>query len=183
MCDILVLIGADGIVRSTIRSAGPSLGYQFGEKVGSSIYDLVHPEDRARTARVLTEVGARDGLSRPLEVRLLSSDGSWRRYEFADNLINDPKICGILVAARDVTARRLAEQSLVSQARILELIARRTSLAKVLIALAEEVQAELPNTLCSVLLLEGTGRSRVLRYAAAPTLQPCMAITSRPAER
>ncbi len=171
MCDILVVIGADGMVRSTSRSAGPSLGYQFGEKIGSSVYDLVHPEDRARTASVLTEVGAQAGLSRPLEVRLLSSDGSWRRYEFvANNLINDPKICGILVAARDVTARRLAEQSLVSQARILELIARRTSLAKVLIALAEEVQAELPDTLCSVLLLEGTGRSRVLRYAAAPSL-------------
>ena len=69
-----------------------------------------------------------------------------------------------------MTTQQLAERALVSQARILELIARGTALTEVLNALAEEVEAQLPDTVCSVLLIEGSGDGRVLRYMAAPSM-------------
>ena len=59
MSNLLVLIRPDGTLISTTPAAGPSLGYAPGEKVGTSIYDLIHAEDRdAIAARI---AGSRPG--------------------------------------------------------------------------------------------------------------------------
>lgn len=171
MSDLLVLIGPDGVIKSASPSAAPSLGYEYGEKLGSSIYQLIHPDDVERVADRFAQIAARPGLSPALDVRLRAADGSWRRYEIiANNLVAEPALGGIVVAARDVTARYLAERALESQARILELITKGASLSEVLGAVAEEVEAQVPDTLCSVLLVEDVGDGRVLRHVAAPSM-------------
>ena len=171
MSDILVLIGADGTVRDASPSAGPSLGYRTGSKKGTNVYDLVHPDDRGRIATSFQEVLSRPGLSPAMDVRLQSADQTWRRYEIiANNLLGDPSVDGIVVTARDVTARHLAERALASQARILELIAQGTSLTKVLGALAEEVEHNLVNTRCSILLVEPEANGHKLTLSAAPSM-------------
>ncbi|HEV7208120.1 MAG TPA: EAL domain-containing protein [Mycobacteriales bacterium] len=171
MSDLLVVIAAD----SAIVYAGPSaalvLGYRPGEKLGGILLDLVHPEDRAGVADHLAAVFARPGLSPAVELRLQAADGSWRRYEaITNNLLEDPTVGGVVVTARDVTERHRAEHALLSQARILEQIARGTSITEVLIALASEVEAQLPGIACSVLLVDGPPEGRVLRHLAAPSM-------------
>lgn len=169
MSDVLVLIGPDGVIKSASPSAAPSLGYEYGTKLGSSIYSLIHPDDVERVSDRFTQIAARPGLSPPLDVRLRAADGSWRRYEIiANNLLAEPTLGGIVVAARDVTARYLAEQELASQARVLELITKGAEVTEVLSAVAEEVESQVADTLCSVLLVDGVGEARVLRHVAAP---------------
>ena len=171
MSDLLVLIGEDGTVRDASPSAGPSLGYEAGSKKGTNVFDLVHPDDRSRIASRLGHIMTVPGLSPPMDVRLLSADGTWRRYEIiANNLLNDPSVDGVVVTARDVTARHFAERALASQARILELIAQGTSLTKVLGVLAEEVENNLEGTRCSILLVEPGGSGPKLMLSAAPSM-------------
>ncbi|GAC1544624.1 MAG: hypothetical protein NVS3B12_33400 [Acidimicrobiales bacterium] len=171
MSDLLVLIGADGTVRDASPSAGPSLGYEAGSKKGTNVYELIHPDDKSRIAARLRDVLAQPGLSPPMDVRLLSADRTWRRYEIiANNLLDDPSVEGIVVAARDVTARHVAERALASQARILELIAQGTSLTKVLGALAEEVENNASDIRCSILLVEPSANGPTLRLSAAPSM-------------
>jgi PAS domain S-box-containing protein len=68
----------------------------------------------------------------------------------------------------DITGRKRVEQRERMRADILEKMAGGAALSDVLDKLARAVEAETPDTLCSILLLDATGRH--LLYGAAPSL-------------
>ena len=70
-------------------------------------------------------------------------------------------------AVSAANARRRTEDALLWHNRILELIARGTPLEETLADVVQMVEAQLPGSLCSVLLLDQTG---CLRVGAAPSL-------------
>ena len=107
--DLLYTMSEDGTLRFISESVERLLGYSSADLADTDLYQLVHPEDQA----VLRESGGGVGagmLSKPVEHRMLHSDGSWRLMEATSvNMLDDPEVAAWVVNARDVTARKEAE--------------------------------------------------------------------------
>jgi PAS domain S-box-containing protein len=107
--DLLYTMSEDGRLRFISESVQRLLGYSSADLVDTDLYLLVHPEDQA----VLRESGGGVGAgtsSKPVEHRMLHSDGSWRLMEATSvNMLDDPEVAAWVVNARDVTARKEAE--------------------------------------------------------------------------
>ncbi len=87
-----------------------SLGYPKGFDPPGGVFELVHPEDRAAAEAAFVDVvgGSREP-SEWIEIRLRASDGTYRPFEcVAKNLI-ETDIGGVVITARDITARKRAE--------------------------------------------------------------------------
>ncbi|MBM3674293.1 MAG: EAL domain-containing protein [Actinobacteria bacterium] len=113
LSDAITILGADGMVLYASPSATDMLGYGSGVEVGSDPLAFVHPDDREMVAEVLAQAFTEPGVQGPITLRVLASDGSWRYLEaLGNNLLADPIIAGLLVSARDVTRRVVAEEAL-----------------------------------------------------------------------
>ena len=123
--DFVTVLEADGSWRSSGASAARVLGYEPGFDPEGGVFSLIHPDDLPRAldgfARVLE---GEDFVDAPLELRVRDVAGAWRRLELvAANLVDDPVVRGVVVNARDVTARREAEERLAaSEARYRDLV-------------------------------------------------------------
>jgi PAS domain S-box-containing protein len=120
--DVTAILDADLRVQYVSPSVTRILGYVADELTGSASLDFVHPED----ALVLEDLFARElddpGLMETDQFRARHKDGSWRLMDaVALNLLEDPAVRGIVVTARDVTARRALEERL-KQAERLEAV-------------------------------------------------------------
>jgi len=109
--DMVSVVGADGTLR--FHYPPTVLGYAEGENFGRAVFDFVHPDDRDAAVARFAAALAEPGLSDPFECRVLRADGEWRWMELrATNLIDDPTVQGLVLNARDVSERKVAEQSL-----------------------------------------------------------------------
>jgi diguanylate cyclase (GGDEF)-like protein/PAS domain S-box-containing protein len=171
MSDLLVVVDARGALTYASPSASRLLGYAERRPLGESVLDLVHPDDRALARRALEQCLQRPGPGEPVRVRLLTGSGASIPFEaLPSNLLHEPSVGGVVIAARDITERERHEQSLQAQTRVLELIASGASVEDVLLALATWVEQALDGIRCSVLLLQD-GRARgTLRDAASPSM-------------
>lgn len=111
--DAIALLHPDG----TIIYSGPStariLGYEVGENVGRSAFDLVHPDDRDTARQRFGQLLTAPVVTVPLAYRLLHRDGTWRNMEgIAQNLVHEPGIQALVITYRDVTERMRWEQTL-----------------------------------------------------------------------
>ncbi len=102
------------------------LGLAPEEIVGSSFEELVHAEDLdAAMAAFQRAFSNPKGIER-VELRLKRIDGAWREVEvIGRNYVDDPYVQGIVVNARDVSARNEAARRLVD-AQKLEAIGKLT---------------------------------------------------------
>jgi len=109
--DVIHVINADGTTRYITPSVKHLLGWDPAEMVGTSALELIHPDDlETAVAQVRGSVDA-PGSGRPLTLRVRHRDGSWRVFEaIGRNLLDDPRVRGIIVNSRDVTERRRAEE-------------------------------------------------------------------------
>jgi diguanylate cyclase (GGDEF)-like protein/PAS domain S-box-containing protein len=88
----------------------PVLGPDRAARLGTSIFDLVHPDDRKRATEGLACVTAEETPA-PVQIRALGADGTWRELEVvATNLLDEPAVRGIALSARDLTERRDLER-------------------------------------------------------------------------
>ena len=110
--DIITIIDADAVMRYLSPSVERILGYSLSELVGQRAFEFVHPDDLEATLRVFTEGVETPGALRTLEYRFRHKDGSWRYLEgIGRNLLDDPLIKAVIVNARDVTGRKVAEEN------------------------------------------------------------------------
>jgi diguanylate cyclase (GGDEF)-like protein/PAS domain S-box-containing protein len=110
--DIMAIVDPNGRLVYASPVTERILGLDIEPLIGSDVFDLIHPDDReiARSGFHLTRAGHE--VDR-IEVRLRHADGSWRVVEaVATNLLDDPAVEGIVISARDLTDRRLAEAEL-----------------------------------------------------------------------
>jgi two-component system cell cycle sensor histidine kinase/response regulator CckA len=111
--DAIVMVNADGSIRFASESSARLLGYTLEERVGRSVFELMHPDDAVATLATFTECLQRPGVPIPAEYRVRHKDGSWRHIEWiAVNRLDDPAVGAVVVNYRDITDRRLAEEAL-----------------------------------------------------------------------
>jgi diguanylate cyclase (GGDEF)-like protein/PAS domain S-box-containing protein len=113
--DVISVITADGAFVYTSPSVQDVLGYAEGELVGSSLFDLVHADDRPRAIAFFADRNG--GPARRLELRLRGQDAGWRDTEtIAADIVDDPDADRFVLTTRDVSERRQLELQLAHQA-------------------------------------------------------------------
>jgi PAS domain S-box-containing protein len=101
----------------TILFRGPMVehlnGFSNEERLGSSIFDLILPEDHAKARRILTEILTQPGGVVTGELHGIRKDGSiWCAEGSVTNLLHDPAVRAIVLNFRDITARVQMEADL-----------------------------------------------------------------------
>ncbi|MDB5311781.1 MAG: Blue-light-activated protein [Gemmataceae bacterium] len=125
----LVEKSADGIMlldeRGVIRYASPASKLVTGQDppalVGTSVFDRVHPAERAGGAELFARILAYPGESFSWTGRGVADDGAVRVIETtACNRLADPSVRAVVVNYRDVTERDRAARKLERQHALLE---------------------------------------------------------------
>ncbi|MCU1386423.1 MAG: sensor protein [Acidobacteria bacterium] len=111
--DALLLIDGHGRISYLSPSSERHLGWAPDRMVGRSIFDFLHPDERAMVGARMAETLASPGRTIVEHVRFHHADGSWRIMEgVAVNRLSDPAVAGIVINARDITERRKLEEQL-----------------------------------------------------------------------
>jgi two-component system, cell cycle sensor histidine kinase and response regulator CckA len=110
--DVTGILDADQRMQYVSPSVTRILGYSVDELVGSTSLEFIHPDDEPILQELFTRTIDDQAVMTP-QFRARHKDGSWRLMEAVGlNLLDDPAVRGMVVTARDVTARRGLEQRL-----------------------------------------------------------------------
>jgi PAS domain S-box-containing protein len=132
--------------------------------------DYLAPEYRAEFVALHERVMRGETLT--LEFDLLALDGVRRRLLTQAVPLRDEtgRVTSCFGVSDDVTGRRQNEALIHGQKRVLEMIATGQPLGETLTALVSFIEHQSPGMLCSILLLDSSGRC--LFHGAAPSLPP-----------
>ncbi len=104
--DVITLHDSDGRYLYCSPTVTAQLGYRPEDLLGSSPFELIHPED-GHTATLFSEAASGAASSTPIQYRLRHKNGSWRWLESTiHSRLDDPTVGGVVVTTRDVTVRR-----------------------------------------------------------------------------
>jgi PAS domain S-box-containing protein len=110
--DVVIVLDASGKITYQSPSLGRVTGYGPNEWIDRSLGDLlIHPDDLPSLFSVLERVLARPGSTfEGITARYQHKDGSWHVLEATvTNMLQDPKVNGIVANFRDITDRKKAE--------------------------------------------------------------------------
>jgi diguanylate cyclase (GGDEF)-like protein/PAS domain S-box-containing protein len=113
-------------------------GFSVAETLGNNFLSYLHPDERVGTLELFSTVIAGKADYCHHETRYLTADGGYRWMELRATVLrgSNGEIVGNVGTILDITARRQAQDTLVEQSRILELIARDAPLPETLGSLA-----------------------------------------------
>lgn len=104
--DILAIRDADARVRYISPSIQRIMGYRQEEMIGSTGFELLHPEDRSIVETALNEFWKNPGARDSIQYRARHANGSWVSLEVvAYNLLDHPDIRGVVINGRDISQR------------------------------------------------------------------------------
>ncbi len=111
--DAVTVVDAAGTALYASPSYERVYGFSGTERVGTSAFERVHPDDVASVAAVFRELVARPGGTATAEFRVRHADGDWRHVSaVAQNWLGDPAVRGVIINSRDVTERIRADEAL-----------------------------------------------------------------------
>jgi diguanylate cyclase (GGDEF)-like protein/PAS domain S-box-containing protein len=114
--DIILIADPSGQIKYSSPSVHTVLAVLGDSLVGTSVMDLVHPDDFPK----IVSTGKRSaayGQNSIVEFRLRHADGRWLYFEcVVRNLIQHKTISGIVYNARDITERKHAQEALLFNA-------------------------------------------------------------------
>ena len=111
--DAIVLVNADGVITWANPATEDVLGFSADDLIGVHVRDLVEPVDREAWQALVDKLF--DDPNTPMRgtFRCRHKDGSIRWTEgVARNLLQEPRVGGIVVYYRDVSSRKATEQQL-----------------------------------------------------------------------
>lgn len=110
--DIMTIRDADGKVRYTSPSISRIMGYTQEQMVGSTGFELVHPEERSTVENAMKEFWRNPGARGAIQFRARHATGSWVSLEVvAYNLLDDPAVRGVVINGRDISQRKPEDSS------------------------------------------------------------------------
>ncbi len=112
--DVTLILTEDATIRYVSPSAEHVLGLDSASVLSKKIFEFVHPEDLPKVLDAFAYRMEHAGMAEnPIEARVRNSAGEWRVLEvIGNNLLDAPAVKGIVVYARDITARQRAEEDL-----------------------------------------------------------------------
>jgi len=117
--DAVSMLKVDGTVLYRSPAAVRVLGYSIEELYGQKPFDLVHPDDLPLANRLFAKLVAIPEERTHSVLRYRHKDGSWRWLEGSGiNLLEQPEIGAVVINYRDVTERKLQEQSIENLSRV-----------------------------------------------------------------
>lgn len=79
--DILSVLGKEGETLYVSPSIADVLGYEPEERIGESVFDLVHPEDEEKAQHLFEQVLETSQKTGRARIRMRHKQGSWRTHE------------------------------------------------------------------------------------------------------
>ncbi len=112
--DVIYSLNAKGEFTSLSKGVEQSLKYKPSELLGTSVFDVIHPDDRKRVLNGYTDsIKSGDGKTRTLQFRMISRNGESRYYEISRKLVfENGKAVRSDGIARDITERIKLENQL-----------------------------------------------------------------------
>ncbi len=126
--DAVAVVDAEGRIVYESPSR-PAPGEEaLGGLFGSRLLEVIHPDDVQTVIGLFERLKSDPGAAVSEEVRVKRKDGSWGRAEgVGRNLLNDPRINGIVINYRDISEKRRAEDALRESERLYRLLAENLS--------------------------------------------------------
>ncbi|MBX9585087.1 MAG: PAS domain S-box protein, partial [Gemmataceae bacterium] len=110
--DIVGVLGPDGRAAYLNEAAARLTGHPPDWILGGDPLNSVHPDDLPGVRAALARAAAAPGVPVTAELRFRRADGGWVWFEaIATDRSADPAVGGVVVNARDVTARKDAERA------------------------------------------------------------------------
>lgn len=111
--DVIMVVGADGLIAYESPAVEQVLGYDPMERVGTPATHYVHPDDVAVALSRFGVEGAPVDAPVIAEIRLRHRNGSWRWFEAVwSNLLDVPEVEGVVVNLRETSQRKALEDGL-----------------------------------------------------------------------
>ncbi|MDX1674847.1 MAG: PAS domain S-box protein [Longimicrobiales bacterium] len=131
--DLVVTVDGSGTVSYVSPAQEDILGHDADEVRGTSVLELVHPDDRAEASEGLRRA-IEEGGTVEFQLRVAAADGAWRFVAGdARNLLHVPAVQGVVITGRDITEAVEREALLKRQAAELgERVKEQQSLRQVL---------------------------------------------------
>ncbi len=108
--DILTIRGADCRVRYISPSIHSVMGYKQEEIIGSTGFELLHPEDRSAVESAQSKFWNNPGARGSIQYRAKHANGTWVSLEVvAYNLLDHPAVRGVVINGRDISQRKQEE--------------------------------------------------------------------------
>lgn len=110
--DLVGALASDGTILFHSPSSEAILGYPAGALNGRSIFEFVHPDDRARAKEEMQRVFSEPPDHSPVELRWRHRDGRWLLLDCVARPLTGSMPPAIVVNARDITERCAMENEL-----------------------------------------------------------------------
>ena len=111
--DVIMIVGADGVLRFASPASERTLGLNPAEITGKSLPDLWAGEDGEKLRAFLAEVAATpSGTVGPVELRVEHGAKRYVVETVGSNLTRDPAVQGLALNFRDISERKALEEQL-----------------------------------------------------------------------
>lgn len=111
--DIIAIINRRAVFKFLSPAVSRVLGHPVENLLGTSLFELVHPEDRGAAEKAFNDLLERPNAVDTRELRLRAAGGGWRNVGLiSKNLLEDAVVSGMIVNCRDITERTQAEEQI-----------------------------------------------------------------------
>lgn len=119
--DVVTIAQPDGSIQFISPAVQGALGYLPRDVVGRNIFHYVHPDDVLIAQDMFTAALQKPGYASSIEIRLRKHEGGYTPFDIvANNLLATPAVGGIIITAKDLSGRKVAEKELEKEKEELE---------------------------------------------------------------